>query len=61
MRNEPYGDPVLTLRLPAWQINGLKQVAKTEDTTVSALIREMVTTLLKEHGVTSEPVKQIDG
>ena len=61
MRNEPYGDPVMTLRLPAWMISGLKQVALKEDTSVSALIREMVEALLKEHGIHADADRPIDG
>ena len=61
MNKVSYGDPVLTLRLPAWMISGLKQVALKEDTSVSALIREMVEALLKEHGIHADADRPIDG
>ena len=59
--HETNGDPVMTLRLPAWMISGLKHVALKEDTTVSALIREMVEALLKERGIHPDADRPIDG
>ena len=59
--HETNGDPVMTLRLPAWMISGLKQVALKEDTSVSALIREMVGTCLDQHGIHSDADRPIDG
>lgn len=51
----------MTLRLPAWMISGIKQVALKEDTSVSALIREMVAALPKEHGIHADADRPIDG
>ena len=61
MNKSSYGDPVMTLRLPAWMISGLKQVALKENTSVSALIREMVVTLLDENGIYPDADRPIDG
>lgn len=61
MNKVSYGDPVMTLRLPAWMISGLKQVALKEDTSVSALIRDMVGTCLDQHGIRPDADRPIDG
>ena len=50
MSNKQWGDPVITLRLPAWQIAGLKRIAADSNSTVSALIREQIDTLLYVNG-----------
>ena len=44
-------DPVLTLRIPAWQIAGLKRIAADTNSTVSALVREQIETLLYVNGI----------
>lgn len=52
MAKKQWGDPVITLRIPAWQIAGLKRVAADTNSTVSALIREQIDTLLYVNGIT---------
>ena len=55
-------DPVLTLRVATWQIAGLKRIAADTNSTVSALIREQIDTLLYVNGITegkNEPI--LDG
>ena len=52
---------VMTLRLPIWQINGLKIAAKEDGTTVSALLREHVTACLKGHGITETAIVPLPG
>ena len=62
MAKKQWGDPVITLRIPAWQIAGLKRVAADTNSTVSALIREQIDTLLYVNGITegkNEPI--LDG
>ena len=54
MSNKQWGDPVITLRLPAWQIAGLKRIAADSNSTVSALIREQIDTLLYVNGITED-------
>ena len=61
MQKNYYGDPVLTLRMPAWQITGLKLVARKENTTPSELIRDMVAAILAENGITEAGMKVIEG
>ena len=56
-----YGDPILTVRMPAWQITGLKLVARKENSTPSELIRDMVAAILAENGITEKGIKVIDG
>ncbi len=52
---------VMALRLPLWQINGLKIAAKEDGTTVSALLREHVTACLQEHGITETAIVPLPG
>lgn len=47
-------DPVLTLRIPTWQISGLKRIAADTNSTVSALVREQIETLLYVNGITED-------
>ena len=61
MRKERYGDPILTIRMPAWQISGLKLVARKEKTTPSALIRDIVAAVLHENGITEKGMEVIKG
>ena len=56
-----WGDPVITLRIPAWQVSGLKIVAKNANTTVSALIREQIESILWANGIAAPSAQQIDG
>lgn len=60
--NKPYrGSPILCVRLPEWQINGLKLIARKEKSTTSDLIRDMVAAILHENGITERGMKVIDG
>ena len=62
MAKKQWGDPVITLRIPSWQIAGLKRVAADTNSTVSALIREQIDTLLYVNGITDgKTVQTLDG
>ena len=61
MYKPEYGEPVMTLRLPTWMHAGLKIAARKEGTTVSGILRELAAAKLKEHGITAEGAKPIDG
>ena len=61
MYKKSYGDPVMTVRLPAWQIAGLKIVAREENTTSSELIRSYVAALLRDHGITGAETQPVEG
>lgn len=61
MANKQWGDSVLTLRIPKWQIAGLKKVAADHQTTVSALIREHINSILYVNGITIESEQPLDG
>lgn len=57
---KPWGQPVLSLRLPAEDINGLKQLATDRQQTVTGILKEMIEDLLRQEGVRTAP-KQLDG
>lgn len=57
MSNRRYGDPILTARLPRWQIVGLKVMAEETGRTVSEIIREHVAAYLAENGITESLTK----
>ena len=61
MASKQWGDPVLTLRLPAWQISGLKKIASEHQTSVSALIRDQIDALLYVNNITAEAERPLDG
>ena len=50
MPNKIYGDPTLTIRLPAHQIARLKILARDNETSVSAIIRETISIYLDALG-----------
>ena len=52
MAKKQRGNPLIALRLPQWQIDGLKLLAKQEATTVSEILRGYAATYLAEHGLT---------
>lgn len=60
MYKKEYGDPVVTVRMPKWQIAGLKLVARKEHTTPSELIRDMVAAVLYENGITPKGMALMD-
>ena len=55
-----YGDPIMSLRMPADQIAGLKIAAERDGIPVSGIIRELVYRYLKENGITGK-IKQLEG
>lgn len=56
MTKKHRGNPVLTLRLPAWQIAGLKTIARESQTTVSQLLREQVDSLMWANNIVPSPI-----
>lgn len=61
MPKKQWGDPVITLRIPAWQISGLKMLAKRTGTSVSALIREQIDSVLWINGIKGPEPEQLPG
>ena len=61
MYKPEYGDPTLAVRFPIWMHTGLKVAARREGTTVSEILRELAAGRLKEHGITAESCKPIQG
>lgn len=55
------GNPIMTLRLPSWQVAGLKWLANNRQTSVSTLIRTMIENLLEENGITEGFPSEIPG
>ena len=51
MYKPEYGDPVVTLRLPKGMISGAKMYARRHDTTMSALIRDLLDQQLLQDGI----------
>lgn len=47
-----YGDPILTIRCPQWQIDGLKVLSRSENCTVSELMRDLIIAILADSGIT---------
>ncbi len=52
---------ILTARLPRWQIDGLRRMSDQTNWTVSAILRELVSGYLADHGITEATAKPIDG
>jgi hypothetical protein len=48
---KPYGDPVVTMRLPREMIAGAKMAAARHDTTLSGLVRELIADRLDQDGI----------
>lgn len=59
--NKIYGDPTLTIRLPSHQIAQLKILARENETTVSAIIREMIDAYLDAFGHDDHSADQLPG
>ena len=57
--SKQWGDPVITLRIPKWQIAGLKKLAAENGTSVSALIREQIESVLYINGITAAPTPSV--
>lgn len=55
-----YGDPVLTLRVPASMIAGIKIAAREDNTTPSGYIRDMIADDLAQRHININPTP-IDG
>ena len=60
MARKYYGEPVISLRLPQWQISGLKLIARKENDSVSAVLRDMIAVLLQQYGITERSIETID-
>ncbi len=57
-----YGDPVVALRLPRSMISAAKIAARNHDTTLSALVRDLIADQLVRDGIDwTEPSKPIPG
>ena len=56
MASKQWGDPVITLRIPKWQIAGLKILAKRTGHTVSFLIREQIEAVLALYDITESTI-----
>ena len=48
---KPYGDPVVTLRLPREMIAGARMAAARHDTTLSGLVRDLIADQLDRDGI----------
>ena len=53
-----YGEPTLTVRLPIWQHDALKTVARRRYTNVSALLRRLIFEMLAEEGLVPDGEQQ---
>lgn len=60
MVTKVYGDPLIAVRLPAEVIKGIKTLAERQNTSVSAIVRDLIEGELKENGIKSSPT-QIEG
>lgn len=61
MTTRQYGDPIITVRLPSGMIVAAKQSAQIHDTTLSALIRDLITQQIDRDGLTWQTIEAIDG
>ena len=61
MAKDFYGDPILTLRLPPWQLIGLKNLAVKQNTTASAILRDLILAYLTTNGITPDHGQPLDG
>lgn len=57
---KPWGQPMLSLRLPAEDIKGLKYLAKETDQTVTDIVRNLIEEHLQDWGAYPPP-EQLDG
>lgn len=55
------GSPILSMRLPEWQIKALKIKAAENETDVSTLIRELIDGYLQHVGMSEASVEILDG
>lgn len=55
------GSPILSMRLPEWQIKALKIKAAENETDVSTLIRELIDGYLRHVGMSEASVEILDG
>lgn len=51
----------MTLRMSQWQINGLKYCARKEDSTASAVIRDLIDGYLAKNGIHAENFEKLEG
>ncbi len=51
MYKPEYGDPVVTLRLPAGMIAAAKMLARRDDTSFSGLVRDLLSDRLDQEGI----------
>ena len=56
MASKQWGDPVITLRIPKWQIAGLKMIARKTGHTVSFLIRDQIEAVLSLYDITEQSI-----
>ena len=55
------GRPILTMRLPAWQIAALKIKARENETDVSTLLRDLIDGYLRHVGMSEASTEILDG
>ena len=58
--SKPWGQPVLSIRLPAEDIRGLKHLALRRELTVTEIVRDLIEQLLDEEGIPRKP-EQLPG
>ena len=55
------GRPILTLRLPRWQIAALRLKAQENETDVSTLLRDLIDGYLRHVGMSEASTEILDG
>ena len=55
------GTPIITLRIPSWQITGLKILAQKKNSTVSDILREYIDSVLWANNIRPDSPAQLPG
>lgn len=61
MPSKHWGKPIITLRLPQWQITALKMIAHRNECTVSDLLHELIDAYLSQVEDIPRPTDAIPG
>ena len=61
MHKTEYGDPMFSVRMPSWMITTLKMLARQQGTTVSYLLRDIVSDEFKRYGIKRPGEVPIEG